>query len=359
MVDQQLHIEPGVNHTIYTDDLDFSSIAVSIKKTTTLTALGNGAQTCEVGDFVDEPKPQADDEAVQQVQEAEPQGLSQQPQPLQWDIRLPTPEEGGDHDGEPNWCILLYEVEKEIKDAHVNNTGGPASQAITILVCGDTDGDNWTDNCNGPTVLGQTTPNPVTGEIKPLDNCKLIDNPGQEDSNDNSVGDACDSDRDVGEKFITVIGPGPINVSDTIGRYMWVIGEMGNFDADPQTVTISINVDPINLPGCDPTDLDQIIPGQSTFTMFPEEQKFQVFRLRYECHAAQQDTVVYVDVEKCIEFAGGLDDDNDGEVDEDSRDGIDDDADSEDGEDPPNPDSDPSNDCKSVVDKPIIIDVIP
>ena len=49
------------------------------------------------------------------------------------------------------------------------------------------------------------------------------------------------------------------------------------------------------------------------------------------------------------------DDDGDGLIDEDSRDGVDDDGDSEDGEDPPNPDDDPSNNCQHTT-KQLIID---
>jgi hypothetical protein len=329
-VDQQLHIEPGADITLYTDDLDYSSQAVTITKTAILEDAGSGVQNCVVTG------------SPQVLQEAEPQGLSQQATPLQWTVNLPA----STHLGEPNWCVLNYSVDKVVKDLHVNNVGGPATEDFTVLVCADTDGDNVVDNCGNP--------NPLTGESKPLDNCPDVYNPDQLDSNGNGRGDACDIDRDVTEKYITAIGPGPVNVSDTVGRYMWVIGEMGNLSSDPDSVTISLSLDPTDLDQCEATITDLILPGQESFTMLGDEQKFQVYRVRYECHDGL-DRVVNVQVEKCIDLQP-IDDDNDGQFDEDSRDGIDDDGDSVDGEDPPNPDNNPGNNCQSVV-KPIVVDI--
>ena len=76
---------------------------------------------------------------------------------------------------------------------------------------------------------------------------------------------------------------------------------------------------------------------------------FQVYRVRIECHSPAVPEVVTMTITKCISIDESFfthDDDGDGAVDEDSRDGVDDDADSEDGEDPPNPDDNPDNDCQ-------------
>jgi hypothetical protein len=231
-------------------------------------------------------------------------------------------------------------VTKTIDELHVNSTG-VLTQTVQFIVARDTDGDGVFDNALGD-----------------LDNCKLVPNPGQEDSNGNTVGDACDTTVDVLEKYITVLGPAAVNLSDTNGRYMWVIGEMGNTSTETQQVQISITISHTPaLPADCTEEIDLILPGQETFLMLGGEQKFQVYRVRYECHAPATQQVITLDIEKCIELlpSDSQDDDGDGSVDEDSRDGVDDDGDSEDGEDPPNPEDDTDNNCVTAQ-KQVIID---
>jgi hypothetical protein len=332
----EIGVVPSTDVALISDDLDFSSEAVNIKKTATLEGIGTGSHYCDVGDDDDEPIMFGQIEAEQILQEAEPQGLSTQPASLNWDVHLRLPA----HDGEENWCVVRYTVTKEIKDLHVQDTiAGDLTQTVDVVIYADTDGDGVADNYGGE-----------------IDNCKLDPNPGQEDGNGNGTGDECDLFNDVQEKYITVLGPGAVNLSDDNGRYMWILGEMGNLAEKNERVTISVTIDPDTIAGCDPIEVDLILPGQDTFILLAGEQKFQVYRVRFECHSATPQ-VVSMDIEKCIEIDDQYvshDDDMDGEIDEDSRDGVDDDGDSEDGEDPPNPDDNPENDCQST-NKQIII----
>ncbi|MEX1193649.1 MAG: hypothetical protein WD904_09990 [Dehalococcoidia bacterium] len=308
----------GLTTTVVSDDLDYSSEPVTVKRTLDMTGIAGGPQLCTVT------PPQ------QIFTEAEPAGLSTAGSIASWLISLPLPV----HDGEPNWCIVEYTVTKEIDELHVGDiTPGDLTETIQFIVARDTDGDGVLDNADGE-----------------LDNCKLVPNEDQEDTNGNGTGDACEDDVDVLEKFITVLGPAAINLSDDNGRYAWVIGEMGNISDDVQQVSISISItySPALPAGCE-ADVDLILPGQDTFLMLANEQKFQVFRVRFECHAPAEQQVLTLTITKCIELlpSDSMDDDGDTVVDEDSRDGVDDDGDSEDGEDPPNPDGNPGNDCQT------------
>jgi hypothetical protein len=321
----------GASVNVVSDDLDYSSQAVTVKRDLEMDGIAGGPQVCTTSPDV----PAAPD---QTFTEAEPAGLSTAGTIANWTITLPLPT----HDGEPNWCLVEYTVTKTIDEEHVEDgpVTGDLTETVQFVVARDTDGDGVYDNALGD-----------------LDNCKLVSNADQADSNGNGTGDACDSEVDVLEKYITVLGPAAVNLSDFNGRYMWVIGEMGNASTETQQVQISISITGPWPNDCDPIEVDLILPGQDTFLMLAGEQKFQVFRVRFECHAPATQQVVTLDIEKCIELlpSDAQDDDGDGSIDEDSRDGIDNDGDSEDGEDPPNPDEDPDNDCQSTS-KQVIID---
>jgi hypothetical protein len=124
------------------------------------------------------------------------------------------------------------------------------------------------------------------------------------------------------------------------------ICEIGNLHSNnPQVVTIGFETAGMPDPECTQDDL-MILPGQSSFVLEPDEQKFIVFRAGLECHSTT-DQVIPLFVGVTLEGDG--DDDDDGAIDEDSRDGIDDDGDSIDGEDPPGGEDDEHEQIREVI----------
>jgi hypothetical protein len=203
-------------------------------------------------------------------------------------------------------CNIDFHKDITPVDPHI--TGNDTADK-TLTVCADSDGDGIADFC------------PTQGED---DNCDDVVNPGQENADGDSLGDACDPTptHDVQIKYCLKFGPAPINLSDSVGSYMWVICEIGNNSNHDEVVTISNSVD-VNLPaGCTVTDDADalIIPGQTTFLILgptpvdndgdtqidedpiddvdndgdtqrdedppePGEQKFVLLRYHFDCHA--------------------------------------------------------------------------
>jgi hypothetical protein len=291
-----LLVVPSTVNPLAVTDTDESSEDVNIEKTATLAQIA-GPVVCDVV------PPQ------QVVQEFEPAGVSYET--LNWTVHM----NPATHLGEPTWCELEYTVDKVCTDPHV---GCSASDSETLMVCGDTDGDTVADNGCGQ-----------------LDNCVDIPNPDQTDTDGDGSGDACDPDIHLQIKYCLKFGPAPANLSDTAGTYLWVICEIGN--EEPDSVITDMSLDVSGAPtGC--TQLEQLVlPGQETFQMAAEEQKWVLYRERFECHDPAVQGISTLHVTFCVE-GGPLSDDDDGDglVDEDSRDGYDDDGDSVDGEDPPN-----------------------
>jgi len=302
-----LLVVPSTSNVLSVTDTDDSSHDVDIEKTATLTQTA-GPVVCDV------------DPPSQVVQQFEPAGISYET--LDWDLHMNL----ATHLGEETWCELEYTVSKAPKDAHVV-FDQPAIASATLLVCGDTDADTVPDNC------------PV-GD----DNCDTVPNPDQTDSDGDGLGDACDQrpEHDVTVKHCLKFGPAPANISDTGGTYMWVVCEIGNSMDYPETVAIALNV--IGVPaGCD--QIQQIVlPGQDAFELGALEQKWVLYRERYECHEPAVENVYTLDVQFCVDqVPQPFDDDGDTVADEDPIDGIDNDSDSLADEDPP--EGDGSGDC--------------
>ena len=225
-------------------------------------------------------------------------------------------------------CDVDFVKTLEGPGGHVRTVNATADKAV--VVCADTDEDGVPDQC-----LGEQ------------DNCPLVPNPDQTDTDGDGLGDACDATpkHEVVVKYCLKFGPAPVNLSDAQGKYMWTICEIGNNSNHTETVEIDLKVMGPPL-GCT-MDQELILPGQTTFTMLSGEQKFVLWRNYFQCHDPALPDVYTLTVTSCIDHVDhtvGIDDDGDGAVDEDPVDGVDNDTDSLVDEDPP--EGDGPEDCE-------------
>jgi len=249
----------------------------------------------------------------------------------------------------PYSCNATITQSIAVTTQHVEESDGSNnSDTIAVTLVRDTDDDTVPDNFDGV-----------------RDNCQDVPNLNQTDTDDDGLGDACDDnpDHDVGITCDVLLGPAAVNLSDTNGRYGWLVCEVTNNDPDDARVTISVTL--TNAPaGCSQVDV-MILPGQASFVLLANETKAVVERVRIECHASGQTPpgtatpqVYDLSIEKCISMEGlDLDNDDDGDIDEDPINGADDDGDSLIDEDPPEgTEDDLSNNCDSIG-KPVVIEL--
>jgi hypothetical protein len=92
------------------------------------------------------------------------------------------------------------------------------------------------------------------------------------------------AEHDVGVNYVTLLGPGAVNISDTNGRYMWVSARIQNFSDHLEGVSIGLHISETPPQGCTRT-VNLVMPGQSSFQMEPGDEWSVLWRVKYECHS--------------------------------------------------------------------------
>jgi len=295
-------VAASVQNHVETDALDWSSHDVWIDETHTLEQIAPG--DCLMGpDYPSGDKTHGlADPVSQMVNVFEPAGESRLVDPIAWDI----------HVSADAACRYELTVLKEPKLSipHVRFT--PVSDVEEFLLCADRDTLLCPVGAPCPDGIADPGAHAADSNCGPPDNCPDHYNPDQNDIDGDGIGDVCDDTpyHDDEVKHIMVFGPAPINISDNTGRYMWIIGEIGNLTDHDDTVVLTLTITPPVPAGCD-QDIQQILPGRSEFILLADEQKWVLFRVRYECHDPALPGIYPLNVELCIDHIPELGDGDD------------------------------------------------